>query len=281
MKKILPRTLSLASLVIVSIITLGAIPSAVQAADPDPLCIFIVSTPRGPLVYEGNKEVMIRPGERVILGWIGRHASTAEDRDGKDVANVGLQVLNATGSGSYSYTFSEGRKKVTCGTDLITEADLLARGIPDAPGGEVAVSPIPLLSGGVAAAGASIPVSYVRVSNVSDEAATIYGFDLEQNGAADSDVVIGFSTSNDKGGSRATIGGAEGTVQFEDGKAFVPLKATLAAGEFRIFTIKAILSKDSSGSFGKPLMIDVSGIDTPADIRGSFPIRGTTWTLGF
>ncbi|HEX5774842.1 MAG TPA: hypothetical protein VFY28_02685 [Candidatus Paceibacterota bacterium] len=274
------------AIIALCLMSLSFAPGSAQAAeDTDPACILIVSTPRGYDVYEGTRDVEIRSGERIILAWIGLRASEAVDRDNRPIPNVGLKLLTAEGSGEYSFTFSEGRNKATCSVSLELSGATGAsapreNGESRATGGSVSVSPIPLLSGGTASAGASVPVAYIKVLNNSREAATIEGFTLVQNGSADTDVVIGFATNDDKGGSRATIGGNEGNTPFDDGEAFVPLEDTLVAGEFRIYTIKALLSRLFGSDAGRTLMLDVDSIRTNgADVFGAFPIRGTVWTL--
>ncbi|HRH24509.1 MAG TPA: Ig-like domain-containing protein, partial [Candidatus Paceibacterota bacterium] len=69
-------------------------------------------------------------------------------------------------------------------------------------GGSLSVSPILLLTGGNVAHGGSVPVAYVKVSNTGSASTTINGFTLTENGSAPDDVVIGFTTNDDKGGSR-------------------------------------------------------------------------------
>lgn len=143
--------------------------------------------------------------------------------------------------------------------------------------GTLAVSMVPLLSGGTAAPGSSVPVSYIQVKNTGSTTVSIDGFTLKENGSAPDTVVTGFSVSDDKGGSRATI---EGT--FKKGLAFVPLKAAVAPGQLRIFTIKAILSNSFGSALGTQLKIDVAGVETKAKgVKAAFPLRGTTFVLGY
>ncbi|MBY0110434.1 hypothetical protein K2Y00_00280 [Patescibacteria group bacterium] len=145
--------------------------------------------------------------------------------------------------------------------------------------GAVSISQVPLLMGGNATPGSSIPVSYIKLVNTSKEMAQIKGFELIQNGSASTDVIIGFSTNDDKGGSRTTIGGSEGFKAFKGSKAYVPLEASLSPGQIRIFTIKALISRNSGLYAGKNLMLDVASVDTNAAVKGTFPIRGTAFTL--
>ena len=143
-------------------------------------------------------------------------------------------------------------------------------------GGVLAISTIPLLSGGNAAAGASIPVAYIKVANPGKDAASIDGFTLKQNGSASTNTIVSFSTNDDKSGSRYTT---SGTGLFKNGSTFVGLPATIPPGQFRIFTIKANLNASSGMSAGQTLVLDVASVTSGATLGGAFPIRGVTWTL--
>ena len=144
------------------------------------------------------------------------------------------------------------------------------------------VSSIPLLTGGTAAAGSSVPVTYLKIANLSQTPSTMNGITLKQYGSAPTGSVIGFMTSDDKGGSQSTLGGIEGSTPFaKDGTVFIPLKSTFAPGQFRIFTVKAMVSRSAAASAGKNLMLDVQSIDTDGKVAGVFPVRGTTWTLSY
>lgn len=140
--------------------------------------------------------------------------------------------------------------------------------------GTVYLSRIPLLIGGTGMGGASVPVAYVKVGNPSKEDVSIDGFTLTQYGSADTDAIVSFSTSDDHGGSLSTSESA-----FKNGAAFVPLTATLAPGEVRIYSIKAQLARSLAAHSGKTLKLDVTGADLSANISSKFPIKGTTWTL--
>lgn len=259
-------------------------PLSAHAAAPKPECILIASTPRGYAVYAGDKDIEIHGGERIILGWIGQNATKSEDRTGKGISNVGLQILTANGSGEFAYTFSNDSGSVSCSANLVMK-NVVAPVSPsvtvNTTGSGISVSDIPLLSGGVATAGTSIPVTYVKVENTSSSYAVIKGFTLVQTGTADTTSIIGFSTSDNTGGSRTTVGGVQGDTPFDDREAYVPLAATLAPSEFRIYTLKAILTREATGQQGKTFALNLKSIDTTARISGALPIRGTVWTLGF
>ncbi len=146
-------------------------------------------------------------------------------------------------------------------------------------GGSLSVSSLPLLTGGTAVPGSSVPVAYLKVVNRGTTAASFTGVTLKQNGSATSQSIVGFATSDDKGGSLATIGGTEGSIVFKNGSTLVPLSAIVAPGQVRIFTIKALISKQSGSSAGKTIMLDTQSLDSSANITAAFPIRGVTWTL--
>ncbi|HUQ30401.1 MAG TPA: hypothetical protein VM103_02675 [Candidatus Paceibacterota bacterium] len=140
------------------------------------------------------------------------------------------------------------------------------------------ISSVPLLFGGVARIGTAAPVAYLQVTNVGKAPALVNGFWIKQNGSAPTQSIIGLSTVDDQGGSRGSVGGMEGSVLFKDGQAFAPTAATLAPGQMRLFTIKALLTNSAYAALGT-LAIDVVGIDSTASAKAVFPIRGTTWTL--
>jgi len=146
----------------------------------------------------------------------------------------------------------------------------------------VSISPILLLFGGTAKVNTSVPVAYIKVQNTSDEIAHIRGFTLVQKGSAPTVAVNGFTTSDDKGGSRSTLLGGPTSMPFnKDKTVFVPLVADVAGKQFRIFTIKAMLGPSAILSIGKQLSIDVVSIDADAKVSGKFPIRGTSWTISY
>lgn len=141
--------------------------------------------------------------------------------------------------------------------------------------GTLTVTTVPLLAGGNAKAGASVPVSYLQLRNTGTEAVHLSGFWVKQNGSAPESVVAQLTTVDDKGGSR----GASGSNPFDDGEAFAPTDATIAPGGIKLFTIKAVMGSNLTAHLFKNLKIDVTGVDTNGGIRASFPLRGTTWTL--
>jgi hypothetical protein len=144
----------------------------------------------------------------------------------------------------------------------------------------IAVSLVPLLVGGTVHAGGSVPVSYLQVANIGNGYASIKGFYIKQNGSASADAVIGLTTVDDRNGSRGSVGGVEGSTPFKNGTAFAPVtNVILAPGDMKLFTIKVVMTSNVSSYIGQQLMIDVQSVDTNATVSGSFPIRGTTWTI--
>ncbi|MDP1707268.1 MAG: hypothetical protein Q8L30_01830 [bacterium] len=140
----------------------------------------------------------------------------------------------------------------------------------------LAIQNVPLLFGGTAHAGESVPVSYLQITNIGTACTVLKGFWIKQNGSASTTVVVGLSTVDDKGGSR---GLTEGSLPFENGIALAPTDALFAPGQMRLFTIKAIMAHDVSPHVGTQLMISVISVETTATMRGQFPIQGTTWTI--
>lgn len=144
---------------------------------------------------------------------------------------------------------------------------------------------VPLLFGGTARAGDSVPISYLQITNVGNESATLKGFSVTQNGSASVQSVVGFTVIDDLGLSVSSTGSTdivEGTTPFRGRVAYIPVTATFGPNQMRLFTIKAVVGRNVFSDLGKQLMIDVTSIDTTnttAGVKGLFPIRGTTWTI--
>ncbi|MDD5050935.1 MAG: hypothetical protein PHV93_04355 [Candidatus Pacebacteria bacterium] len=143
------------------------------------------------------------------------------------------------------------------------------------------VSLVPLLSGGTVHAGKTVPISYLQITNVGKEPASLKGFWLQQNGSAPAQSIIGLSTVDDTGTLRNFSGGIEGSTPFTGNSGFAPSdNITFAPGQMRLFTIKTTITHDVTLYLGTQLKIDVTSIDTNAtSVMGRFPIHGTTWTI--
>ncbi len=143
--------------------------------------------------------------------------------------------------------------------------------------GKIVAMSVPLLSGGIARGGSTIPLSYLQVINVSNEAATIQGFTITQNGSAQTDAITHLLISDDSDTFHNTV---SGTPLFKNNRAFIPIEIPIAAEQTRLFTIKATLAPTITTELGKQLKIDVAGLTSSASIDSTLPIRGTTWTFG-
>lgn len=186
--------------------------------------------------------------------------------------SAAVKVRNGTWEVPVKKNLADGQYEVSVYADKSLRGDILASGILSIGPGSLSAAPVALLFGGTAHLGSSVPVAYIKLVNKGTATTSISGFNLSERGGAAS-AVTGFATSDDKGGSRATI-----NATFSRDEAFVPLSATVAPNQLRIFTIKAILGTNSS-DVGKRLIIDVDSVETDADVTGTFPMQGTTWTL--
>ncbi len=205
-------------------------------------------------------------------------------------ASAAIRVKNGTWKARITKKLPDATYEVRLsknGSTKLLEKDTL---VIDTDGGKgesrstsvLSVSSIPLLSGGMTRGGASVPISYLKTVNTGKEPLVIKGFGLRQNGSAPTKSIIGLTVSDDAPVSaHGASGGIEGSVPFKDGVAFVTMETTIAPGAMRLFTIKAIMAADVSNHIGKQLMIDVASVSTNGSTRGSFPIRGTTWTIGY
>ena len=174
------------------------------------------------------------------------------------------RVRKSLTDGEYEVTILDAKKKELA-TSTLTVGE-------KKQGGTLTTSMLPLLVGGTARGNGSVPVAYVRIGNPGKTATAIDGLTLTQRGTADVTSVASFALSDDKGGSRATV-----TASFKNGSAYIPLAATIAPGQTRIFTVKANLA--GTVPAGKTLLFDVASVDTGAKLSGKFPLRGVTWTL--
>lgn len=143
----------------------------------------------------------------------------------------------------------------------------------------VTVAGVPLLSGGVAGAGESVPVAYLNVKNTGKTSVQINGFWVKQNGTAPAKTIDSFTVVDGTGDSRITTKGEGGGTPLKDGAAFVKTKISIPAGGFSLFTIKANLAASLGLASGKTLKIDVTDAIGAAKTSAKFPIRGTTWEL--
>lgn len=144
-------------------------------------------------------------------------------------------------------------------------------------GGAVSASLVPLLMGGTARANESAPVFYLKLQNTSKAPVTISGVTMRQAGSAPTAAISHLTIIDEKGGSS----GNSGTNAFKNGSARIPTSATLAPGEMRLFTMRAVMSPSALSYFGTQVALELTGIESSAGVSGKFPIRGTTLTIGY
>lgn len=212
------------------------------------------------------------------------HIEISSD-DGSVFKSKELRVKGGKWSVKLSKTLEKGTYQITVYGDKKYDLNELTSGTlgvgvtgsASSGTGAFSASAIPLLTGGTTGPNSTVPVSYLKLVNQSSTATTLPGIWIKQNGTAPVSSIIGFSTVDDKAISRTSVGGTEGSNLFTNGLAYVPLNATFAPGQFRIFTIKAQLGRTLTP--GSTLMLDVASLDTKGKVAGSFPIRGTTWVL--
>lgn len=164
--------------------------------------------------------------------------------------------------------------KVSRGSVVATGTLAVGQSAAPKAGAAFTVTSIPLLSGGTAAEGESVPVAYLQVRNTGKSAIQMKGFTVRQNGTASADVIDSFTVVDGTGNSRITT-----DASLRDGAAFVKTDVTIEAGAFALFTIKANLADSFGSASGKNLKIDVVSADGAAKTSGKFPIKGTTWEL--
>lgn len=188
------------------------------------------------------------------------------------------KVTKTLARGSYDLVFSGSgelklntisRRTLTIGT--ITSADSSAS--------TIVVQPIPLLVGGIAKNKQTVGLLYLQVLNVGLEAATITGIKVKQTGTASTDSILSLMAVDDTELARGQVGKV-GTSPFKLGEALIPITLTLKSKETRLFTLKATLSDDVSDDAGETLKLVVSGVNSRSSVKGTFPIKGVTWTIG-
>lgn len=141
--------------------------------------------------------------------------------------------------------------------------------------GILAVSSIPLLSGGVAHSNASVPVAYLQITNTGKESVSLKGFNLKQRGSASTASIMNLTTIDDRGGSQGT----SISQPFKKETAFVPTDAIFAPGQTRLFTIRALIGSNTASYSNKTIVLEITSIDSNAPAKGTFPIQGVTWTI--
>lgn len=144
-----------------------------------------------------------------------------------------------------------------------------------------AVEAVPLLNGTVARAGSAIPISYLQVINIGKEAGNVEHFEVMQNGSAPTSAIVGFVVMDNRSTTTTAVGSVLKPITFKNGKARIPVDIAINPGQMRLFTIKAVLAPNLSGMYFTQLKLDIASVETNAKERGAFPIKGTTWMLGW
>jgi hypothetical protein len=257
--------------VLAAFLLLGALaPVVTQAAEP-PVCMLgVVSHDIGKVF--SDESVSVPNGVPVYILWASTRA-TAASNGGTPIGATGVVMVQPSKTSTYSYTFTNSEGSVTCRATLeVGEAQ--AQGPTT-----LRVSNVPLLSGGVAYPGASVPVTYLQIHNTGVNAATVTGIALEQKGSTDTDAIIGLSVIDDKGVSVAVTGGGAVSTPFSNGEAVASMDAVIAPGQRRLFTIRAMMAPILSSFKSSSIILDVTGVETSASVVGAFPIRGTVWNI--
>jgi len=137
------------------------------------------------------------------------------------------------------------------------------------------VESVPLLVGGIAKGGNTIPISYLQVLNIGKNLGTIESIKVKQNGTASVNSVVGFTVSNEQGVVKILTAPV-----FKDGYATIPVVIPLQPNQMQLLTVKAIVAPNIAPYVGKQLKLDISSVTTNAKMQSTFPILGATWILG-
>lgn len=261
-------------IVLMSLLLLGsALPAITFAAEPPECLLGVVTKTDGKVFTEGS--VGVQKGEWAYVLWVSSTGSVAENSNGVSILSSGFQMVVANTTATYEYRFMKNGEEVECSATLeVTQPPAIVEGPTT-----LRVATVPLLSGGVASPGASVPVAYLQVLNAGKAATSLRGFRMEQKGNASMSSVIGLSVIDDKGSSVSLSGGAVGGTPFVNGMATAKTDIVLPPGQRKLFTIRAVMAPVLSAFRGSNLTLDVTGVDTDASVQGIFPIRGTTWVI--
>ncbi len=257
--------------IFIAVVLFGAFaPAVTQAAEP-PVCMLgVVSSDIAEVFSDDSVEVP--RGKPVYLLWASTRA-TAATNGGTPIGATGVVMVQPTKTSTYSYTFANSAGSTTCRATLEV-AEAQAQGPTT-----LRVSNVPLLSGGVAYPGASVPVAYLQIHNTGANAASVTGITLEQKGSTDTDAIIGLSVIDDKGLSVAVTGGGAVNAPFSGEEAVAGMDATIAPGQRRLFTIRAMMASVLTSFRNSNIILDVTGVESTASVVGAFPIRGTVWSI--
>lgn len=256
---------------LIAFLLLGTLaPVVTQAAEP-PVCILGVVSQDVAKIFS-DERVTVSRGKPVYLLWASTRA-TAATNSGTPIAATGVVMVQPSNTSTYSYIFANSAGSVTC------RATLEVADAPTLGPTTLRVSNVPLLSGGIAYPGASVPVAYLQVQNTGANTATVRGIMLAQRGSASTDAMIGLSVIDDKGLSVAFTGGGAVSAPFAGSEATARMEASIAPGQRRLFTVRAMMAPVLSSFRNSSIILDVTGIESDAPVTAAFPIRGTVWSI--
>lgn len=186
-------------------------------------------------------------------------------------------LSDSLSKGSHSLVLygSDGLKLNTISTQVLTIGTVVSA---NTSAGTIVAQPIPLLVGGVAKKNQVVGVSYLQVLNVGLEPVTISGIRVKQTGTASTDTVLSLIATDDTELHKAQVGKI-GMSPFKSGEALIPISIVIQPKKTSLFTLKATLAGDLSGAVDDTLKLVISGIDSPSSVKGTFPIKGVTWTM--
>lgn len=142
------------------------------------------------------------------------------------------------------------------------------------------VQTVPLLVGGTAKGNQSVPVSYLQLINIGTLPLAVQSVTLMQNGSAPVSALVALTANDDLGIPRGAAGGGAGPLKFDGLSTTIPVMLTLLPGEMRLLTVKAQFAPALAALLGTQLKLDVVEVKSTAALRSTFPLRGTTWTIG-
>lgn len=141
------------------------------------------------------------------------------------------------------------------------------------------VKTIPLLVGGTAKVGSSVAVSYIQVINVGTKPANLTGFTFAQNGTAPVVAIAGMTIKDESGLIQGSVGTMVTGTPFVGTSAAIPVTATLAPKESRLFTARAVVSPTAVANVGQTMSLSLQAITGDAKVQSSLPLAGVTWTI--
>ncbi len=141
------------------------------------------------------------------------------------------------------------------------------------------VQTVPLLSGGVVKLGRGVATMYLQVINIGSNPANLTGFSFGEIGSAPAASVVGVTITDELGLSNGSVGNMLSGSPFVGSTVNVPLLASLAPRESRLFTVRAVIAPTGIQYLGTQLTMVLSGISGNARVQSALPLSGVTWTI--